>query len=74
MDHRACPIFGYMKINLRSFGIAKDIIGKSNTSMDIPQGSTIAQVKNELVDTYPKFKALAKFAIAVNEAYESDEN
>ena len=55
-----------MKISLRSFGIAKDIVGHPQLQMEIREGATIADVKKELVQTFPKFEALVKFSIAAS--------
>lgn len=61
-----------MKINLLAFGIAKDILGESEQKINLSDGLSIADLKNQLSDTYPAFKKLSKFDIAVNQEYRDD--
>jgi len=61
-----------MKVKILAFGIAKDIVGARKGEMDFTEEATIAQVKDALTARFPKFEALRKFSIAVNEAYEED--
>ena len=58
-----------MKVNLFSFGIAKDIIGQSNTIIEIPEGITAHALKQDLMKKYPALGGLQHFALAVNEEY-----
>ena len=62
-----------MKVTLRAFGIAKDIIGGSSQEMEIPANTTIADLKAQLSREYPEFVKLVKFSIAVNESYQEDD-
>jgi molybdopterin converting factor subunit 1 len=65
-------IRGRMKINVLAFGIAKDILGYTSSDIIVEDRSSIAELKKKLTDTYPKFEALAKFDIAVNQEYQED--
>ena len=58
-----------MNINVLAFGIAKDIFGSSSFKMDLNTGSTVATLRNELEQNYPRLKQLASFMIAVNNEY-----
>ena len=62
-----------MKINILAFGIAKDIIQGQTTSVELPDGSDIGFLKNELCNRFPDFKKLKSLAIAVNEEYRTDD-
>jgi molybdopterin synthase sulfur carrier subunit len=58
-----------MTIKILTFGIARDIIGKSLFDFDISEGATVEQLKARLLETYPRFGNLTSLMIAVNEEY-----
>jgi molybdopterin converting factor small subunit len=58
-----------MTIKILTFGIARDIIGKSLFEMDFREGGTVAQLKVQLLEKYPRFGNLTSLMIAVNEEY-----
>ena len=58
-----------MNIKILAFGIAKDIVGGREIDFSIAQASTVAQLKNTLLEKYPKFENLSTLAIAVNNEY-----
>jgi len=63
-----------MEIKLLAFGIAKDIVGGSSTTLQLPSlEPTVADIKRQLAATYPQFSKLNSLAIAVNEEYAPDE-
>ncbi|MEO1261319.1 MAG: MoaD/ThiS family protein [Bacteroidota bacterium] len=62
-----------MKIEILAFGIAKDIIKNRTLSLDIPAGSNVGFLKNELTSRFPDFGKLKSLAIAVNEEYQADD-
>lgn len=62
-----------MKIKLRAFGIAKDIIGGPTSQLEMADRITIKKVKERLTKQYPEFASLVKFSIAVNESYQDDD-
>jgi molybdopterin converting factor subunit 1 len=61
-----------MKIHLLAYGIAKEIIGNQSITIEFPENSTVEDVKNKLISSYPSFGKLVTFAIAVNTEYASD--
>ena len=61
-----------MKLKLKAFGIARDIIGESELSFEFEQGNTIDNLKNAIAKAYPEFEKLRSFAIAVNQEYQDD--
>ena len=58
-----------MQVNILAFGITKDILGKTLVNIDIPEGSSVKQLKEKLIATYPKMQELTSLLIAVNEEY-----
>ena len=58
-----------MTIKILTFGIARDIIGKSLFEMTFTEGGTVEQLKAQLLEKYPRFGNLASLMIAVNEEY-----
>ncbi len=58
-----------MQINILAFGITKDILGKTLVNIEIPEGSSVKQLKEKLIDSYPKMQELTSLLIAVNEEY-----
>lgn len=62
-----------MNITIRTFGIAKEICGSSTFSLEIPENANAEQVKQLILEQFPRFGQLASFVLAVNEEYaESD--
>jgi molybdopterin converting factor subunit 1 len=62
-----------MELKILTFGIARDIVGGSTFNFKISEGSTVAQLKQQLLDHYPTFGTLSSLLIAVNEEYGDDE-
>lgn len=62
-----------MNIKLVAFGIAKDILQHRELPFTVRSDATVGDVKELLKTTYPKFKKLAKFSLAVEESYQSDD-
>jgi len=58
-----------MKLNIRAFGIAKDIVGGINLEIDLAKGSTSSDLRVCLLEKYPGFRSLAAVKLAVNEEY-----
>lgn len=63
-----------VELNILTFGIAKDIIGKQTFNLQVPETSTVLQLKEKLFQDYPELQKLKSLAIAVNNEYvEQDE-
>ncbi|RRQ48930.1 MoaD/ThiS family protein [Maribacter algicola] len=62
-------------MDLLFFGIAKDIVGKSQMIMDFGEDSpnSVADLKQALKKRYPEFSKLSSLAIAVNSEYADDD-
>jgi len=62
-----------MKCNILLFGIAADIVGSNELTLDIAKNTDVNSLKTTLTDSYSGFKNVHQFAIAVNESYASNE-
>ena len=60
-----------MKIKLIAFGIAKDILAHRQQEFEF-EGSSIADLKTNLLNQFPAFAELKKLSFAVNEEYQED--
>jgi molybdopterin synthase sulfur carrier subunit len=58
-----------MKCKIKAFGISKDIIGSKLLELDLPEGSTVTDLKNELFEKYVAFAELKSLYIALNNDY-----
>lgn len=58
-----------MRLNVLAFGITKDILGGAELKIELPDGATVSDLKQELVRRYPAFGRLRALAIAVNSEY-----
>lgn len=58
-----------MKIKVLAFGIAKDIFGNSTVSMELPNDSSVYNLKYSLESQYPRLKQLSSYMVAVNNEY-----
>ena len=59
-----------MKVNVRLFASYKDIAGKSNFDIDLPDGSTVGFLVKRVLQYYPEFiKKPENLVVAVNEEY-----
>ena len=62
-----------MKIEIIAFGIAKDILKDKSVHVDVDRGSSVADIKEKLVQDFPDFGALASLRLAVNAEYVADD-
>ncbi|MDN3549042.1 MoaD/ThiS family protein [Mucilaginibacter aquaedulcis] len=58
-----------MKINVLAFGVAKEIFGTSQVSLELTNDATIYNLKYLLEQQYPRLKQLASYMVAVNNEY-----
>lgn len=52
-----------------TFAAAREIVGADSWSVDLPAGTTVAGLRQRLLEAFPAFRELSDFAIARNEAY-----
>lgn len=62
-----------MTLRVLTFGIARDIVGASTLPVETGTGTTVAELKQQLLEKYPQFGALSSLLIAVNAEYGSEE-
>ncbi|MFN4253867.1 MAG: MoaD/ThiS family protein [Saprospiraceae bacterium] len=63
-----------MKLNILAFGIARDIVGGSFWAVDLPDSApTVGDLKQWILETHPRFGALASLQIAVNADFADDD-
>lgn len=58
-----------MILEIMAFGITKDIVGKTIINFELPDGSSVKELKEKLETNYPKIQELKSLLIAVNEEY-----
>ena len=58
-----------MVLKIMAFGITKDIVGKTLINFEMPDGSSVKELKAQLAAQYPKMQELKSLLIAVNEEY-----
>ncbi|MBX2945973.1 MAG: MoaD/ThiS family protein [Cyclobacteriaceae bacterium] len=61
-----------MKCSVKTFGITRDIAGAKEVVVELPEGSTVADFKNELFSRFPRLSTLTSLFIAVNQSYAED--
>lgn len=61
-----------MKLKILTFGIAKDIVGKNNLTIDVDDATTVKELKKTLKLRYPRFAKMSDFLIAVNTKYSNE--
>ena len=58
-----------MKINILAFGIAKDIIGQSQLTLEVNPGMSVEDLKKQFFTKYAGFNKLNSLLLAVNSEY-----
>jgi molybdopterin synthase sulfur carrier subunit len=59
-------------MELKLFGVAKDIIGSNKLSITAEDFATVGELKQWLSQQYPKLQQLRSVAVAVNSEYAED--
>jgi molybdopterin synthase sulfur carrier subunit len=67
-----CVFCGVMKHTVKTFGIAREIMGGRDVVVDTA-GRTVGDLRRELLRAYPKLVDLRSLFIAVNLAYVDDD-
>lgn len=63
-----------MKVNVLAFGIAKEIVGGSTVEVELTEDATVAELRDELEEQYPRLAQLVSYMIAVNNEYAVADN
>jgi molybdopterin converting factor subunit 1 len=62
-----------MKLRVHLFARAKDIVGTGSVSLDLPEGTTVGQLRQRLAEEQPALAPLLeRSALAVNEEFAED--
>ena len=62
-----------MKIRVKLFAVAREAAGRDSLELDLPQGATIGQLRNQLGSQVPQLSALvAQMMFAVDTRYADD--
>lgn len=59
-------------IKIKCFGMSREIVNAAVIKLDNPAIDTVEKLKSWLVETYPAFKTLPAFMVAVNQSYAID--
>ncbi len=62
-----------MKCTIKAFGIAREIIGQRELTLDMLPSATIKDVKIHLGQQFPRLQALTSLFIAINLEYAADD-
>ena len=60
-----------MKLKIKTFGIARDIMGGKEVEVNI-SGNTVSLLRSSLLLKYPELENLRSLFIAVNQNYSED--
>jgi molybdopterin converting factor subunit 1 len=62
-----------MRFRVRLFARAKDLMGASSLTLDLPEGATVGQLRRRLAEEQPALAALLeRSALAVNDEFAED--
>ncbi len=61
-----------MKCKIKTFGIARDILGSKELTVEV-NGNKVIDLRNDLAKKYPKLESLNSLFIAINQNYAGDE-
>ena len=62
-----------MNLQILFFGIASELVRANSLTIEIPTSANVAHLKILLVTMYPQLEKMNSYAIAINEAYASNE-
>ncbi len=62
-----------MKLNIKLFGIARQIIGSHDLALEVEPNTTVQALKEKLHQDYPDFARLNSLMVAVNADYAEDD-
>lgn len=62
-----------MNLQILLFGIASELVSGNSLTIVMPTNASVSDLKTLLTTKYPQLEKMNSYAIAVNEAYASDE-
>lgn len=74
MDHAGRGVDGHVKIRVRLFAVAKQVAGRESVELDLPEGATIAQLREQLGTRLPRLSGiLGQMMFAIDVQYANDQ-
>lgn len=58
-----------MKINIKLFGITRELVGKMSLETDLQENISVGELLQTLKKSYPELEKLTSLMIAVNSEY-----
>lgn len=62
-----------MKTTILAFGIVKEIFSSPKKELELKDGATVRELRNELESSYPEIKGLNSYFIAVNDEHAEED-
>ena len=62
-----------MKTDIFLFGITREIVGNQKITLDLPNGTDVASLKEKLLIQYPDLTDLKSVMVAINNEYAENE-
>lgn len=63
-----------IEVNVKLFAIAKDIVGRGELTVELPEGSTVADLFERLQEQFPRLKELqGSLVFSINREYGNPE-
>ena len=62
-----------MNIEIKLFGIAKEIVSSSSLNIELESPCTVNELRHEVMSKYPSFGDLKSIMVAVNSEYAKDD-
>lgn len=62
-----------MQLTILLFGITTDLLGTSSIDIELPENSSVTDLKLALKTNFKSLEKLESYAVAVNESYASDD-
>jgi molybdopterin converting factor subunit 1 len=63
-----------MQVTIKAFGITREIVNGREITLEMPEGTTVADLKKILYQRFPRLEALSSLFIAINAEYAQDEH
>jgi molybdopterin synthase sulfur carrier subunit len=61
-----------MQLQLKTFGVTRELLGDRQVTWDF-RGTTVGELKTELVARYPALAGLGSLQLAVNQCFADDD-
>lgn len=73
VQHRGTQGSNHVQVTVRLFALAKQIVGRSELPLQLPESATVVDLRQELARAYPKLAPLVpNLMIAIDSEYADD--